>query len=193
MLENLVVCPLLFLLNCVDDIVDQFEHPRRRAYFKGMPPRNGAHCFQVDPGNPRSPYRSVVCGPDKQLVRLDDDSTTKTNLYETFRESSKRLADVRTLGVRETVGYEDETQESGKVFKKNIMRDEYVWLTYSEVIDKIDHASNGLLKLGLKSNQNIVVFSETRPEWLMSAFACFKIKAPVVTLYSTLGICTVFS
>lgn len=42
--------------------------------------------------------------------------------------------------------------------------------------------------IGLKSNDNVVIFSETRAEWMMCAVACFKIKVPVVTLYSTLGL-----
>jgi len=42
--------------------------------------------------------------------------------------------------------------------------------------------------MGLKSNDSIMLFAETRPEWIMSALACFRIKVQVVTLYSTLGI-----
>lgn len=36
--------------------------------------------------------------------------------------------------------------------------------------------------------KKIVLFAETRPEWLITAFSCFRIKAPIVTLYSTLGV-----
>lgn len=32
------------------------------------------------------------------------------------------------------------------------------------------------------------MFSETRPEWLISALACFKINVVVVTQYATLGV-----
>lgn len=31
---------------------------------------------------------------------------------------------------------------------------------------------------GLKSTENLVLFCETRPEWLMSALACFRIGVP---------------
>lgn len=40
----------------------------------------------------------------------------------------------------------------------------------------------------MKPGDNIVLFAETRPEWIISAFACFRINVHVVTLYSTLGI-----
>jgi long-chain acyl-CoA synthetase len=184
MLEGIVVYPLLFVFGCVDGVVDLFKRSARKKLHKDMPGKEAVHCAQTDPKNPNSSFRCVLA---KELMRLEND---KSNLYDAFKESSKRLADVLTLGVRETIGHEDEAQENGKIFKKNIMKDEYAWMSYREVIDKVDHMSNGLLKLGIKSNDNIVIFSETRPEWLMSAFACFKIKVPIVTLYATLGIST---
>lgn len=64
----------------------------------------------------------------------------------------------------------------------------YKFTTYEDALKRTDNLSNGLLNLGLKSDQKIVLFAETRPEWLLSAFACFKIKVPIVTLYATLGI-----
>jgi long-chain acyl-CoA synthetase len=181
MLESFVVYPLLFIFGCLDGIVDLFRRSKRKKLYKEMPGMNDIHCKQTDPKNPYSAYRCVL---SKDLMRLDNE---KLNLYEAFKESSKRLADVQTLGVRETIGYEDETQENGKTFRKRIMKDEYVWMSYREVLDKVDNFSNGLLKLGIKSKENIVIFSETRPEWLISALSCFKIKVPVVTLYATLG------
>lgn len=82
---------------------------------------------------------------------------------------------------------DDEIQLNGKVFKKYSLSSDYKWTTYEDVYARVNNLSNGLLSLGLKSNDKIVLFAETRPEWLVSAFACFKIKVPVVTLYSTLG------
>lgn len=45
-----------------------------------------------------------------------------------------------------------------------------------------------MAKVGLKPGNKIVLFAETRPEWIVSAYACFRLNVPVVTLYSTLGI-----
>ena len=73
------------------------------------------------------------------------------------------------------------------MFKK-LSLGRYEWSTYETVLKKVNNLSNGLLKIGLKSNESIMLFAETRPEWIMSALACFRIKVPVVTLYSTLGL-----
>jgi len=45
----------------------------------------------------------------------------------------------------------------------------------------------GLMELGLKTRENIVVFSETRAEWMICANGCMKQNMPLVTLYATLG------
>jgi long-chain acyl-CoA synthetase len=74
----------------------------------------------------------------------------------------------------------------GKVFKKFHLGD-YSWSTYEEIGKRVIHISNGLLKVGLESEMNVILFAETRAEWLMSALSCFRIKVPIVTLYSTLG------
>jgi long-chain acyl-CoA synthetase len=45
----------------------------------------------------------------------------------------------------------------------------------------------GLLELGLKTKENIVLFSETRAEWIICADGIMKQNIPLVTLYATLG------
>ena len=45
----------------------------------------------------------------------------------------------------------------------------------------------GLMELGLKTKENIVLFSETRAEWMICANGIMKQNMPLVTLYATLG------
>jgi len=92
------------------------------------------------------------------------------------------------LGIRQKLKITDELQPDGKLIKKYSQSHEYVWKSFQEVVKNINDFSNGLLLLGLKSNDNIVINAETRPEWLIAAMACFRIKVPIVTLYATLGI-----
>ena len=39
----------------------------------------------------------------------------------------------------------------------------------------------------MNPGDRILIFAETRPEWLLSAFAAFRHSLTVVTLYATLG------
>ena len=45
----------------------------------------------------------------------------------------------------------------------------------------------GLRSIGVQPRQNIVLFAETRSEWIIAAQACFKENIVLVTLYATLG------
>ena len=50
-----------------------------------------------------------------------------------------------------------------------------------------DNFGFGLRELGLKQFENVVIFAETRAEWLISAIGCMKQNMPIVTLYASLG------
>ena len=50
-----------------------------------------------------------------------------------------------------------------------------------------ENIGRGLLELGLKPQENIAVFCETRAEWLISAIGCMRQSMPIVTLYANLG------
>jgi len=146
-----------------------------------LPDKNTVLTKISDETNPESPFRSTL-SPD--LVRLENKDT---NIYKEFAAAAKKYWYNQTLGVREVLSIDDEKQPNGKIFKK-LSLGSYKFTTYETALKRVDNLSNGLLNLGLKSDQKIVLFAETRPEWLLSAFACFKIKVPIVTLYATLGI-----
>ena len=135
----------------------------------------------TDPNDSKSAYRSTQ---SLGLIALDEKST---NLYDELNKANRLFFAKKIFGVREVFSIEEETQPNGKVFKKYSLGD-YKWTTFEEVFAKVNNLSNGLLRLGLRSDQNVVLFAETRPEWMMSAFACFRVKCPVVTLYATLGV-----
>jgi len=176
----ILITPFLFIVSIIDFLIGlivpyKYEDPE-------LPDKNAILTELTDKTNPNSPYRSTMAS---DLVRLADPNT---NIYEEFTKCVKAYWDKKTLGIREILSIDDEVQPNGKVFKKYSLSSNYKWTSYEDVYKRVNNLSNGLLSLGLKSNDKIVLFAETRPEWLVSAFACFRIKVPVVTLYSTLGI-----
>jgi long-chain acyl-CoA synthetase len=181
--QNLVVClvihPILFLINIIDFIIGLIVPNKYDD--ETLPDRDSILTELTDKSDPGSAYRSTIF---PELMVLDDPNI---NVYKQFEVSAKKYANVKTIGVREVFSIEDEKQPNGKSFKKYSLG-EYKWTTYSRMYERVNDLSNGLLNIDLKSEMNVVLFSETRAEWLMSAFACFRIKAPVVTLYATLGI-----
>lgn len=176
-IKAIFIDAFLFIVSLVDYIPEFFLSDREK---QNRIKKKSPLAKLTDPRDPRSPYR---CVESPELFRIDEN----VNLYDKFEEAWQMYADVQTLGTREVLAIEDETQSNGKVFKKYDLG-AYKWKDYTSIHKHVLDFSNGLLSMGLKSNNNLVLFCETRPEWIMSALACFRINVPVVTLYSTLGI-----
>lgn len=64
---------------------------------------------------------------------------------------------------------------------------EYKWKSFNDVDRLAVSFGRGLMELGMKPRRNIVIFAETRAEWMIAAHACFKQNFTVVTIYATLG------
>lgn len=64
----------------------------------------------------------------------------------------------------------------------------YKWMTFGEFEKQCSHVASALAgTLKLKSQELVIILSDTRVEWLMTAHACFKNSMIVVTLYATLS------
>lgn len=64
---------------------------------------------------------------------------------------------------------------------------DYKWKTFSEVNNLATNFGKGLREIGNKPGENIVIFAETRAEWMIAAHGLFKQSIPLVTIYATLG------
>lgn len=90
------------------------------------------------------------------------------------------------MGWREVQQAFEEKQPDGRPLQKLVMG-EYKWLDYSQVDQRISDIGCGLTALSIKKGDKVVIYAETRKEWMMTAIACFKLGIPVVTVYATLG------
>ncbi|XP_076436077.1 long-chain-fatty-acid--CoA ligase 4-like isoform X2 [Babylonia areolata] len=133
-------------------------------------------------GEPAGPWRSVEAITDLTTT-LFPECVTVDDL---FVRAVRMYASTRCLGTREVLCEEDEKQPNGRVFKKVVLG-EYHWETYEAVFTRVSNFGSGILALGQKPRSKLVIFAETRAEWMIAAQACFKYNFPVVTLYATLG------
>lgn len=60
--------------------------------------------------------------------------------------------------------------------------------TYKKLCEKIELFSDGLLECGVNSGDKIIIFSENRPEWIISDFAINNIGAVSVPVHITSGV-----
>ncbi|NXU42683.1 ACSL4 ligase, partial [Drymodes brunneopygia] len=131
---------------------------------------------------PGSPYRSVTHLDSLANINIPGADT----LDKLFDHALVKFGKKDCLGTREILSEENEMQPNGKVFKKLILGT-YRWLSYEEVNEKMTRLGNGLTALGLTPKSTVVIFCETRAEWMIVALTCFKYNFPLVTLYATLG------
>ena len=88
-----------------------------------------------------------------------------------------KFASRNCLGTREVLRSENEIQANGRVFNKVILGN-YNWLTFDEVIRKSEMFGCGLMALGQKPRENVVIFADTKAEWMIAAQGCFAYNFP---------------
>ena len=58
------------------------------------------------------------------------------------------------------------------------MENHYDWRTFQDVDTESTYFGRGVRELGQKPQQNIVIFAETRAEWMIAAQGLFKQNIP---------------
>ena len=110
-----------------------------------------------------------------------------SSIPELYQNAMKHHSSKKCYGFRQVFGEEEEKQPNGKVFRKMVLNDKYTWVTFKETDQKITELAAGLSSKGIKQGDRVVLFAETRPEWILSLHAALRIGATVTTLYATLG------
>ncbi|KAJ8921044.1 hypothetical protein NQ315_015840 [Exocentrus adspersus] len=128
-------------------------------------------------------YRSIVEPKDHHVTLVREKIDTMPKMFD---YCAKMYSNKRCLGTREILAEEDEVQPNGRIFKKYVMGD-YRWRTFSEVNMLASNFGRGLRELGNDPGKNVVIFAETRAEWMIAAHGIFKQNIPLVTIYATLG------
>ncbi|XGW35872.1 hypothetical protein V3C99_019229 [Haemonchus contortus] len=137
----------------------------------------------VKDGDPASPWRNNNVKEGELATCVFEGCHT---LAEQWDESVRRYGDLDCLGTREVLSIHKERQRSGKIFEKWEMGS-YHWRSFATVDKRVNMVASGLSAIGCKKNDKIILFAETREEWITTALACFKSCLPVVTVYATLG------
>lgn len=65
---------------------------------------------------------------------------------------------------------------------------EYKWLTYREVLDRVNALGAGLVALGLKPKDKVTIFHSTSAKWMTMSYACYSQNLTITTAYDSLGV-----
>ena len=64
---------------------------------------------------------------------------------------------------------------------------DYTWTTFAETDTIATNFGKGLVELGQERFKNIVIFAETRAQWLIAAQSCFKQNFPGTPAYDKIN------
>ena len=124
--------------------------------------RQAAREDTLDPG---SPWRRVTSDPKLDAFEVDSvDSLLMTGA--TANGKNRPIVGVKV-------------RDSNKYF--------FDWFTYGQVINRVDNIAKGLQLLGVGPGDKVLMFAETRLEWVLCMFAVYKLGAVLTTIFAQLG------
>lgn len=107
-----------------------------------------------------------------------------TTLSAAFQFSVSRFGVQPCMATRTLLAREHEEVDGRRM--ERLKLGEYTWKTYSGVSEEVHNIGLGIRLRGVNPFDRLVVFAETRSEWLMAALGCLQHRITVVTVYSTL-------
>ncbi|XP_074602379.1 long-chain-fatty-acid--CoA ligase 4-like [Brevipalpus obovatus] len=100
---------------------------------------------------------------------------------------TEKHGDKPCLGTRAQIAEVVETDDNGKATKKVVLADEYKFITFSEVMDRVNIISQSLQAIGIKSKQIVPIIAENREEWVLISRAVWKVDATLATILPNSG------
>ena len=117
---------------------------------------NAVRAKQTNPSDPYSPWVRVG---DQPPCMADDCST----IDQVIRQAVTKYGNKRCMGIRRVMSESAEKQPDGKVFVKKTLADNYDWLSYNQVDQRINSVSRGLLANGVRPKDKVRLSQGLRP------------------------------
>ncbi|CEF65279.1 AMP-dependent synthetase/ligase domain-containing protein [Strongyloides ratti] len=149
----------------ISDIITYLPNKISGAGIDCIEKSNAIKAVPLISGDPSSPWVNIkIFGSDLEIAPFEGCK----NLYQIWENAVAQNIDKEIIGVREVLGL---YKIPGQPSKLDL--GEYICRKFREA--------------GMKKGDRVVIFSETRKEWLITALTSFKEGLPLVTIYSTLG------
>jgi len=76
-------------------------------------------------------------------------------------------------------------QQKNAIYYKENKTNIWVGITWANFVNQIENLSKSLLQCGVQRQQNIAIFAQNMPEWMIADFAIMGLRAVTVPLYAT--------
>ena len=151
----------------------------------------GSYAIDVDTGSTKKNEGHAKrhrFSPEEDMSVIPGNSKIKT-LHDMLADSAAKRPNRNAAGSRSLVQIVKETTKvhgEDKVWEYPQLG-EYQWLTYGEVLQRVDWFGSSLVHLGLKKGDRLGIFEETRVEWTVSAHGAWRQGMTILTVYANLG------
>ena len=147
-----------------------------RPYF---PPKKGEYSTRATTSNNLQVWSNADRPNDFAVTPCPGCET----VFEVFQYAVRVNGPKRAVGERQLL-----STESVDGFEKLNLASKYTFLTFNELNQKVADVSSGLVReCGVKSKDRVIIYADTKMDWMITAQACFRTNATVVTVYATLG------
>jgi len=76
-------------------------------------------------------------------------------------------------------------QGGNSIYYKDNKLNKWVGISWTDFGDKIQNLSKALLNYGIKEHQNVAIFAENMPDWIVADVAIMSLRAVSVPIYAT--------
>lgn len=142
--------------------------------------------FKAHSDLPCYAFRQVLC--EKFVKRADSTDSSSNSSPSPNSNSNSNSSHEPTATI--TSG-EESVEGTGAAFarlQRLVRLTGYNWISYGEFDRQVEAASRSFLVTGIRANDKVALYSDTRCEWQIAFHALLRIKAVVVTMYATLGV-----
>ena len=146
---------------------------KKKKSFKGI------RATLISPSDPNSPW--VRVGKPCTTV-IDDCKFT----HEILSRAVEKYRGNKCLGSRSVLVEEHEKLPDGSLAIRKTLSNDYKWMTYNHIDKRVDDVMKGMISSGIKSSDYVLVYMETRMEWMIIAQSVFRLGAILVTVYPTI-------
>jgi len=108
-------------------------------------------------------------------------------VHKVFEYACEKNGNRNAMGERRLIQRTTEKGPDGREVEK-LNLGEYEWMTFRDARARVDAIAAGLVDLaGLKPQDKVIIYADTKRDWQLTAQACFRMNLTVVTIYATLG------
>lgn len=180
-----ITLPIFYFLNNVRNKRKLFDN----AKFSDL---------NLEPTDPKAYWKLANVEPHH--LEMEKQIDKFPNLASMMSWSFKKHKDLPCYGIRQLISETlvqkspDQTQNGNSNNKPQARRQrqvrltDYQWISYSQFEQQVNAAARSFLAQGIRANDKVVIYSDTRGEWQIALQVLLRIKAVVVTMYATLGV-----